>query len=60
MLDSIFPYILQRRNPSNSEKIVRNNLIRQRYAEGDLMSDLSSEYGLSRQRISQIVHYDRQ
>ena len=34
----------------------RNQRIKRLYAEGELMSDLSREYGISRQRISQIVH----
>lgn len=34
----------------------RNQRIRQLYAAGEFMSDLSREYGISHQRISQIVH----
>ena len=34
----------------------RNRAIRTRHAAGEHMSDLAREYGVSHQRISQIVH----
>jgi hypothetical protein len=37
-------------------KSTRNQHIQQLYAKGELMSDLSKMFGVSPQRISQIVH----
>lgn len=59
MLETIFPYIPRRWNSKTPRKVSRNEIIRQRFAAGEPMSDLSSEYGISRQRISQIVHRRR-
>ncbi len=38
---------------------MRNELIRQRYALGEGLSDLAREYGISPQRVYQIVHLRR-
>lgn len=59
MLEAIFPGVPQRRTPPNPPQVTRNTSIRQRYAEGEPMSDLAREFGISFQRISQIVHYQR-
>ena len=58
-LDQIFPEIPQIRMSPSPKRVSRNELIRERYEEGEFMSDLSREYGVSRQRISQIVHHRR-
>jgi hypothetical protein len=58
-LDQIFPEIPQIRMSPSPKRVSRNELIRDRYEEGEFMSDLSREYGISRQRISQIVHHRR-
>jgi hypothetical protein len=57
LLERIFTSFPQPRQPMNPMLATRNALIQERYAEGDLMSDLSREYGISLQRISQIVHH---
>ncbi len=55
VLNNVFtgqsPHILHQKAIS-----ARNQHIKRLYADGELMSDLSREYGVSRQRISQIVH----
>jgi hypothetical protein len=37
----------------------RNEIIRQRFAAGEGLSDLGREFGLTPQRIHQIVHHKR-
>jgi hypothetical protein len=37
----------------------RNAVIRQRYQAGEGLSDLGREFGLTPQRVYQIVHYKR-
>ncbi len=59
LLDQTFPELPQLRSLPNPEQVTRNGLIRERYEEGEFMSDLSREYGISRQRISQIVNQYR-
>ncbi len=59
LLETIFPGVPRRRTCPNPAKVTRNEFIRQRYAAGELMSDLSKEFGISSQRISQIVHDQR-
>jgi len=39
--------------------LTRNHDIRTRYAQGEVMTDLGREYGISCQRVSQIVHHRR-
>ncbi len=55
VLENVFPMI-----PDTSafyqSKSVRNHQIRARYASGELMIDLSRDYGISPQRVSQIIH----
>ena|SRR5579871_5633414 len=40
----------------SEEKVHRNAEIRHRYQHGETITELAREYGLSLQRISQIVH----
>lgn len=40
-------------------QLSRNELIRKRYALGEGLSDLAREYGVSPQRVYQIVHLRR-
>jgi len=40
----------------SEEKVDRNAEIRRRYQQGETITELAREYGLSLQRISQIVH----
>ncbi|MDK0654608.1 hypothetical protein P5E86_15200, partial [Clostridium perfringens] len=40
---------------STPSKCVRNEEIRRRHAEGDAVRDLAVEFGISQQRVSQIL-----
>lgn len=42
---------------SAQPNVSRNEAIRHRYAKGESLSDLASEYGISPQRVYQIVHW---
>jgi len=44
----------------SSQKTVRNDEIRQRCASGESMNQLAREFGLSLQRVSQIIHQKSQ
>ena len=46
-------------NLSHVKKSERNAQIRARYANGEALSDLAREFGLSPQRVYQIVHRKR-
>jgi DNA-directed RNA polymerase specialized sigma subunit len=37
----------------------RNEIIRQRYIEGETLSDIARDVGLTPQRVYQIVHHRR-
>jgi hypothetical protein len=54
ILRDIFP-VIDLHIASNQPQTDRNRLIYERYHAGELMSELSEAFGISRQRISQIV-----
>ena len=58
-LEQVFPTRPRSQRPTNRQQVARNTRIREDYEAGVLMSDLSREHGISRQRISQIVHRRR-
>jgi Mor family transcriptional regulator len=51
LLNLLYPGVSQRMTAAN-----RNHIIRQRFADGEGLSDLAREYGISPQRVYQIVH----
>jgi hypothetical protein len=49
------PFPAEPQNDWIPEETQRNAEIRQRYAEGELVRDLAQDFGISEQRVSQIV-----
>lgn len=58
-LVEIAEWLLTASGLKHALQLSRNELIRKRYALGEGLSDLAREYGVSPQRVYQIVHLRR-